>query len=261
MDIYELFFSICIGLFLGGLLLATISIILAEMGTSDLDHVDYLDYADYIDQVDIRDYIYNVDNVDNVDNVGNMDNVDNVDNVDHMDQMNNLDHFDHNYPGKYIDSLKENVHDRATAIHEGESAPFMLLFSSILLFFGMFGITFNYILHESLKFLIFFLTPLIAFGITKFIALMWKRIAKPRYYSILSTKNLIGMEGKVILEVDEKGGVIEVLSNTPLRSEKVHAKPLKKNAIFKEGEHVYICNVYNNFFLVDDQASSIARWN
>ncbi|MBY8981564.1 MAG: hypothetical protein KGD57_01330, partial [Candidatus Lokiarchaeota archaeon] len=45
MDIYDIFYSICLGLFIGGLIMAMISFILAEMSTSDnnVDHIDYIE--------------------------------------------------------------------------------------------------------------------------------------------------------------------------------------------------------------------------
>lgn len=95
--------------------------------------------------------------------------------------------------------------------------------------------------------------------ITKSISMMWRKMAKSRYYSINSTKNLIGIEGEVVLEVDEKGGVIKIPSSTPMRFERVHVKALRSEKIFEKGELVYICDVNKGFFLVDKNSDLIKK--
>ncbi len=84
-------------------------------------------------------------------------------------------------------------------------------------------------------------------------------MAKSRYYTIISTQNLIGIEGEVILEIDDQGGVIKIPSETPLRYEKLHVKPLYSDTRFEKGEKVYICNVRNNYLYVDSNINSIKK--
>ena len=75
----------------------------------------------------------------------------------------------------------------------------------------------------------------------------------------MSTKNLIGRKGEVVLLVDERGGVIKVPSHTPMRFERLHVKPLILEKSFVKGDIVYICDVRNGFLLIDDNKNLIRR--
>ena len=178
---------------------------------------------------------------------------DGVDHIENIDLNDNIDHIDTDHEGVYIEG------DNEVNILDIEPTPFMLIFSSFLLIFGFSDILFCYFLIDSIKFLAFIIPPFIIYFFTRLIKIIWGRIVKSRHYTIISTQNLIGMEGEVILEVDEKGGVIKIPSKTPLRFEKVHVKPLYPNTQFKEGEKVYICNVRNNHLFVDSDINSIKR--
>ncbi|MFX1442953.1 MAG: NfeD family protein, partial [Promethearchaeota archaeon] len=144
-------------------------------------------------------------------------------------------------------------------LSDATPAPFMLLFSTFLLVFGISGIILYFLITNWLRFLIFFITPLIAYLFTHYISVGWKKIAKSRYYNISSTQNLIGVQGEVVLSVDYRGGVIKIPSSTPLKFEKVHVKPLKLDSQFEEGEMVYICDVNKGFLLVDNNKKLIKR--
>ncbi len=135
--------------------------------------------------------------------------------------------------------------------------PLMLLISTALLFFGISGILFYYTVPDFLRFLIFILAPIIAYITTELINLAWKKIAKSRYYSISATRNLIGKKGEVVLKVDSRGGVIKILSKTPMKVEKVSVKPLNPEESYEKGEEVYICNVRDGFMLVSQNRSEI----
>ncbi|MHA1231946.1 MAG: zinc ribbon domain-containing protein, partial [Candidatus Helarchaeota archaeon] len=78
-------------------------------------------------------------------------------------------------------------------------------------------------------------------------------IAINRHYEPIFVKNIIGEIGEVVLDVDNKGGVIKIKSDTPMEYEKVFAKPLYPNKSFVQGEYVYICGKENEYFLVDDK--------
>ena len=196
-----------------------------------MDHVDHLDHVDHVDHLD------------HVDHVDHLDHVDHVDHLDHIDDTDQIDYDDHN-----IDS---------NDLSDTTPAPFMLLFSTFLLVFGISGIILDSLITNWLKFLIFFITPFIAYFITHYISVGWKKMAKSRYYSISSTQNLIGMQGEVILMVDHRGGVIKIPSHTPLKFERLHVKPLKIDSQFEKGEMVYICDVKNGFLLVDNNKKLI----
>ncbi|MFX0073107.1 MAG: NfeD family protein [Candidatus Hermodarchaeota archaeon] len=250
MNPYDIFFSICLGLFIGGIILSIISILLAEMSTQDggtdhFDHIDHIDHVDHLDHIDHVDYLDHIDHVDHLDHIDHVDHLDHIDKYDHID---NQDHIAH------VEELNDS-----TFLDDTTPAPFMLLLSTSLLFFGVLGILFSYIFAEEIKFIIFFLTPGITYMITKFISVIWRKIAKSRYYTISSTKNLIGTEGEVVLEVDEKGGIIKIPSYTPLKFEKIHVKSLKPGSIFEKGEFVYICDIKNSFFLVDKSDNLIKK--
>ena len=212
--IFNVFFNICLGLFIGGILMSIISIILSEMATNDhdTDHVDHFDHVDH---------------------------------VDHFDHVDHVDHFD-------------DTGDSAE-LSDPTPAPFMLLFSTHLLVFGISGIIFYFMVANLFKFIIFFLTPVVAYIITLFISIGWKKMAKSRYYTISSTKNLIGKKGEVILYVDERGGVIKIPSHTPMKFERVHVKSLNPDSRFEKGEKVYICDVKNGFLLVDPNKNLIKK--
>ena len=202
--LFNVFFNICLGLFIGGILMSVMSVVLAEMSThdQDTDHFDHVDHVDHFDHVD---------------------------HVDHFDHVDHADHFDDT--GDSID------------LSDPTPAPFMLLFSTHLLVFGISGIIFYFVITDILKFMIFFLTPVVAYIITHYISVGWKKIAKSRYYVISSTINLIGKKGEVILYVDERGGVIKIPSQTPMKFEKIHVKPLNSDSRFERGEKVYILSL------------------
>ncbi|MBN1215709.1 MAG: DUF1449 family protein [Candidatus Lokiarchaeota archaeon] len=238
MDIYDVFFSICLGLFIGGIIMSIISFLLAEMSASDnqLDHMDHIDHLDHLDHID---------------------HVDHVDHTDHFDKsFDKSNYFYHSKDKDNVNVYTEGNNDINT-VSDIEPTPFMLIFSSSLLVFGFSGIFFCYILIPSVKFLSFIIPPMITYFLAKTISYIWGKIVKSRNYTIMSTQNLIGIEGEVVLEVDERGGVIKIKSNTPMRFEKVHVKSLNPNSLFKEGEKVYICDVKNNNLYVDSNGKCI----
>ncbi|MFX1476559.1 MAG: hypothetical protein ACFFCI_00375 [Promethearchaeota archaeon] len=262
--------------------MSIVSTFLAEMSTHDLqstdhidhiDHVDQFDHLDHVDHVDQFDHLDHVDHVDHVDQFDHLDHVDHVDHVDqfdhadyadhmdhidHADQLDHVDHVDQFDHANYADHMDHIDHtDQIDHVNDTTPAPFMLLFSTSLLFFGILGILFYYLFNVELRFLLVFTTVVLTYFITKLISIGWRRIAKSRYYKISSTENLIGTKGEVILDVDNQGGVIKIFSNTPMKFEKVHVKPLNPNSQFKKGENVYICDVREGFLLVDTSTKSI----
>ncbi|MFX1243193.1 MAG: hypothetical protein ACFFA7_18255, partial [Promethearchaeota archaeon] len=163
---------------------------------------------------------------------------------DHADQ-DHIDHVDH------VD------HADSSAFSDTTPAPFMLLFSTSLLFFGISGILFYYVFEYQVKFLLFFATIAVTYLLTKIISTIWKKIAKSRFYNISSTQNLIGQKGVIVLDVDKRGGVIKIPSNNPMKFEKIHVKPLNPDSSFDKGEEVYICDIKDGFLLVDNKVNSI----
>ncbi|MCK4371147.1 MAG: hypothetical protein KAW03_08775, partial [Candidatus Lokiarchaeota archaeon] len=138
-------------------------------------------------------------------------------------------------------------------------APIMLLFSSGFLIFGISGILLYQLIEGILQFIILFIAPLLAYLSTKLINFAWKIIAKSRFYRISSTRNLIGIQGEVLLRVDERGGIIKIPSNTPMRFERLHVKPIVDTFNFERGDKVYICDVRDGYLLVDNNKKSIKK--
>ena len=273
--LYDILFSICLGLFIGGIIMSIVSIFLAEMSTHDLQNLDHLDHVDHADLGHI-DHIDHLDHVDHAD-LGYIDHIDHIDHVDHadlghIDHIDHIDHVDHADLGQidYVDHIDHLAHTGSTdyADHYDDSgdfslvsdttpAPFMLLFSTSLLIFGIAGILFYYLFDIKIKFLIFFASLLLTYLFSKLISISWKSIAKSRFYNISSTQNLIGQKGVIILDVDRRGGVMKIPSNNPMKFERLHVKPVNPDSSFEKGAEVYICDVKDGFLLVDNKINSI----
>ena len=248
MDVYDIFFSICLGLFIGGIIFSIISVFLAQLQSlgqevdTDLDIDADLDIDTDIDidgDVDVDvDYDMGAE-FDTVEADVDVDLDAEVDIDADMDVDVDTD-ID-------VDTDTEAIGSSTTP------APIMLLISVFLLVFGISGISLFYIISiEGLKFLMFIGSPIIGLITTKYLSIAWKKIAKSQYYKISSTQNLIGVEGEVILPVDKRGGVIKVESLTPMKFEKIHVKPYDEAAIFEKGMKVFIVAVRENKVLVDN---------
>ncbi len=254
---YDILFSVCLGLFIGGIIMSILSTILAEISTHDLQNIDHIDHIDlgHIDHVDHIDHtdLGHFDHVDHIDHtdLGHFDHVDHMDHADHIDHI-DLGHFDHVDQIDHADQV-----DHIDHFDDTTPAPFMLLFSTSLLFFGIAGVLFYYLFAIEVKFLIFFSTLAVTYLFNKVISITWKKIAKSRFYNISSTQNLIGQKGVIVLDVDWRGGVIKIHSDNPMKFEKIHVKPVKSDSSFKKGEEVYICDIKDGFLLVDNKVSSI----
>jgi membrane protein implicated in regulation of membrane protease activity len=261
---YNILFSIWLGLFISGIIMSVVSIVLAEMSVDDqgTDHIDHIDHdmgdVDHMDHVDL------IDNIEH--DVGHMDQID-IDHVDHVDQVNHIEHIDQELGNAdHIDHLDHANPDHVDHINQFEiqdvtPAPFMLLFSSFLLFFGITGITFFFILEVRFRFLVFFITPAVSYTLTKLISMIWKKMAKSRYYPISATKNLIGIEGEVILSVDHRGGLVKIPSDTPMKFERIHVKPFETDERYMKGENVYICDFKDGFLLVSSEREDIKKYH
>jgi len=218
-NIYNIFFSTCLGLFIGGIFLSIISTFLAEMESniSGAGEIDAEVDVDIDADVDI-DIDADVD-------------------VD----------------------IDADVDADVDIISTITPAPVMLLLSAAFLIFGISGIILFQLIDGTLRFIVLFITPLIAYITTKFLNLSWKKLAKSRYYKISSTRNLIGVQGEVLLLVDERGGIIKISSNTPMRFERLHVKPVVDTSRFERGDRVYICDVKDGYLLVDNNKKSIKK--
>ena len=266
-QLYDIFFSICLGLFIGGIILSIISTFLAQMESSlsgegeldvemDVDADIDVDVDADID-VDIdTDIDIDIDSDVDIDIDAEVD-VD-VDydmgveiEVDAVEIEAEVDVDAGVEVDSDIDVDMETEGEIDTSLSDITPAPIMLLLSTAFLVFGISGIILYYSINETLKFVILFITPFLAYMITKFINYGWKKLAKSRYYSISSTLNLIGKKGEIILPVDKRGGIIKVPSNTPMKFERLHVKPLIEGSEFERGDTVYICDVKNGYLLVD----------
>ena len=252
-NIYNIFFSTCLGLFIGGIFLSIISTFLAEMesnisGAGEIDADVDVDIDADVD-VDIdADVDVDIDADVDVDIDVDIDADVDVDIDADVD----------------VDIDADVDMDADAEIDTGiiptiTPAPIMLLLSAAFLIFGISGILLFQLIDGTLRFIVFFITPLIAYITTKFLNLSWKKLAKSRYYKISSTRNLIGVQGEVILLVDERGGIIKISSNTPMRFEKLHVKPVVDTSRFERGDRVYICDVKDGYLLVDNNKKSIKK--
>ena len=252
---YDIYFSTCIGLFVGGLMLSIISTFLAQMesnisGAGELDaEVDVDVDVDADIDIDIdADIDIDIDADIDIDIDADVD-------ID-IDADIDID--------VEVDVDSDIDIEAETEIDTGFSstvtpAPIMLLFSSGFLIFGISGILLYQLIVGVLRFIILFVAPTAAYLTTKIINLVWKIIAKSRFYRISSTLNLIGIQGEVLLNVDERGGIIKIPSSTPMKFERVHVKPSINASHFERGEKVYICGVKNGYLLVDNNKKSIKR--
>jgi hypothetical protein len=259
-ELYNIFFSICVGLFIGGIILSIFSIFLAQMesniiGTGELDaeidvDVDVDAEVDIDTEIDVDiDADIDVDVDYDIEAEIDLDSVEldvEVDTDLGVDVDSDLDlEGDHEIDSDIVSTITP--------------APIMLLFSSAFLIFGISGIVLIQLIGELFRFVILFITPSTAYLTTKVINYIWKKIAKSRFYSISSTQNLIGIKGEVLLPVDNRGGVIKIPSSTPMRFEKLHVKPISEESYFERGNKVYICDVKNGFLLVDTNKKLIKR--
>jgi hypothetical protein len=243
-NFYSVFFSICLGLFIGGIILSLVSTFLAQMesnisGEGEIDIDTDIDVDVDVDaEIDIDAEVdYDVD----------------VDTDIDTDMEVEID--------TDVDTDMEAEIDTEAEFELSDitPAPIMLLLSASFLVYGISGIILYYIFEDPIRFIIFFATPGIVYLNWKGINNTWKKIAKSRYYTISSTKNLIGRKGEVILPVDYRGGIIKIPSSTPMRFERIHVKPLHPESEFEREEVVYICDVKNGFLLVDNDKKLIKR--
>jgi len=240
MDIYDIFFSICLGLFIGGLLFSIISVFLANMESQSLgQEIDTDVDIDADIDVDIdADIDVDIDADIDIDVDTDID-ID-VDTDIDIDVDADID----------IDT-EVDVDTDAIGVTT-TPAPIMLLLSAFLLVFGISGISFYYIITiEGLKFLMFLGAPVIGYLVSKYLNVAWKKIAKSQYYKISPTQNLIGKKGEVVFPINERGGVIRIVSSTPMKYEKMHVMPYDDTSYFERGMIVYIIGVKNNKVIVD----------
>ncbi len=256
-NFYSLFISLCLGFFIGGLLLSLVSTFLAQMesnitGAGEIDAEIDVDIDAEVD-IDIDAEVdVDIDAEVDIDIDAEIDiDIDAEIDID-VDAEVDID------VDADMDAEME-VEIDSDAISTITPAPIMLLFSTAFLVYGISGLSIYFLIRADLRFVVFFAAPVISFLSIKFINLIWKMLAKSRYYRISSTKNLIGIEGEVILRVDRRGGVLKVPSNTPMKFERLHVKPVIENSIFEKGARVFVCDVNNGFLLVDNKRESIRK--
>ncbi len=245
MDIYDIFFSVCLGLFIGGLLFSIVSVFLAQMESQSVGQEIDTDVdidADIDVDVDIDadiDVDVDIDADVDVDIDADVDIDIDIDVDVDMDV-----HTDIDIDVDVDVDIDVDSDVFGTTI---TPAPIMLLASAFLLVFGISGISLYYIITiEALKFVMFIGSPSIALFTSKYLNVAWKHIAKSQYYKISSTQNLIGREGEVVLPIDERGGVIRIMSTTPMKYEKLHVMPYDETSYFERGMKVYIVAVKDN---------------
>jgi len=264
MDMYDLFFSICLGLFIGGLLFSIISVFLAQMESqsvgqeidTDVDIDADIDIDVDVDvDVDIDvdadiDADIDIDADVDIDVDVDMDVEVDIDSDVDIDVDTDID----------IDVDADIDVDSDMFGTTTTPAPIMLLASAFLLVFGISGISLYYIITiEALKFIMFIGSPSIALITSNYLNVAWKYIAKSQYYKISSTQYLIGREGEVVLPIDERGGVIRIKSTTPMKYEKLHVMPYDDATYFERGVKVYIIAVKDNKLRVSPNKALIKK--
>lgn len=250
MDIYDVFFSVCLGLFIGGLLFSIISVFLAQMESQSLGQEIDTD-VDIDAEIDI-DADVDVDIDVDVDADVDIDADVDVDVDVDMDIDADVD-LDAEVDIDADLDIDTDIDVDTDAIGITTTpAPIMLLLSAFLLVFGISGISLYYIITiEGLKFLMIIGAPIIGFFTSKYLNVVWKKIAKSQYYKISPTQNLIGKKGEVVFPINERGGVIRIVSSTPMKYEKMHVMPYNETSYFERGMNVYIVGVRNNKVIVD----------
>ena len=259
MDLYDIFFNICLGLFIGGIIFSIISVFLAHMeaqsGGAEVDSDVDIDAEVDVDIDADVDVDIDIDADVDVDlDVGAEFDVDAVDIDAEVDVGVDVDaevdvelDIDTDVDADIDSDIDMDTDPIGTTT---TPAPIMLLISAYLLVFGMTGILFSNIPIDY-RFITFIITPIIAFVSSKYLNVAWKKIAKSRYYKISSTQNLIGKQAEVVFPVDKRGGVVRINSNTPMKYEKVHVKPVNDDHYFDRGTKVYIVDIKEDFLLVD----------
>jgi len=276
MDIYDIFFSICLGLFIGGLLFSIISVFLAQMESqssgqeidTDVDIDAEIDIdADVDMDIDIDadvDMDMDIDIDADVDIDMDIDIDADIDLDVDIDVDADLD-VDMDLDAEVdidadLDIDTDIDVDTDVIGITTTPAPIMLLLSAFLLVFGISGISLYYIITiEGLKFLMFIGAPIIGYFTSKYLNVAWKKIAKSQYYKISPTQNLIGKKGEVVFPINERGGVIRIISSTPMKYEKMHVMPYDKASFFERGINVYIIGVRNNKVIVDINKNLIKK--
>jgi len=261
MDIYDIFFSVCLGLFIGGLLFSIISVFLAQMESQSMGQeidtdVDIDADIDVDIDVDIdADIDVDIDADIDVDIDADIDvDIDADIDVD-IDADIDVDidaDIDVDIDADIDVDIDADIDvDTDTFGTTTTPAPIMLLASAFLLVFGISGISFYYLITiEALKFIMFIGSPSIALITSKYLNVAWKHIAKSQYYKISSTQNLLGREGEVVLPIDKRGGVIKIKSTTPMKYEKLHVIPYDDTFHFERGVKAYIVAIKENKVMV-----------
>jgi hypothetical protein len=132
-------------------------------------------------------------------------------------------------------------------------APFMLIFSMYLLWFGALGM----ILAPRLvnPFLWAGLVLSIPIALARLLAILWVKISRNVFYKVDQGIELIGKKGTVKIEVTAVGGTVSVQSE--YLTQQIPVKSLYPKSIFHQNEEVYICDYRNRTYYVDGFPGSI----
>ena len=193
MDVYDIFFSICLGLFVGGIIFSIISVFLAQLQSQSLGQevdtdVDIDADVDLDVDVDVDtdvDIDTDIDIDTDLDIDGDVDvdvdsdmgaEFDSVEADVDVDLDAEVD-VDADVDGEVASGFDVDTDTEAMG-SSTTPAPIMLLISAFLLVFGISGISLFYIITiDGLKFLMFIGSPIIGFIITKYLSVAWKKIA------------------------------------------------------------------------------------
>ena len=253
MDVYDIFFSVCLGLFIGGLIFSIVSLFLARMEAQSMGQEIDTD-VDIDAEVEV-DYDMGAE-VDGIETELEVE----VD-VDAEVEVEIDTEVELDIDTEVEIDFDSDVDIEVDAIGTSTTpAPFMLLITAFCFAFGATGILMYFIIiFPEIRFIMFIITPIIGILAARYTNVLWKKIAKSQYYKISTTQNLIGKTGEVVLPIDDRGGVIKINSSTPMKYEKVHVKPFDDSMSYDRGMKDYIVDVKDDFLLVDTNKNLIKK--
>ena len=135
---------------------------------------------------------------------------------------------------------------------DSSAAPLMLLLAVFSITFGGLGLLLFWQqpnLNAYIRLAIIVVSPFI---LSFIVDLIWRRVARSESYRLPTVKDFVGREAVVLHKVDFKGGLIRVEIPDQLEPLKVPAKSLYKEQVYLPDELVYIVNVEDNYYLVND---------
>ncbi|HMF32913.1 MAG TPA: hypothetical protein VKK79_15935 [Candidatus Lokiarchaeia archaeon] len=138
------------------------------------------------------------------------------------------------------------------------SAPFLLLLSGWLLWFGILGVATYYAIGSKALWLMIVLA--VPVFLSYLLSFAWRLIAKSQTYKVPEGLEILGQVAVIERDTTDEGGMIRLKTNSPLGFEEFPARSLHPLAKFGVGEKVYLCDIERGIYLVDQDKQSIRRY-